>query len=58
MVQGRLAVATAEAETVVRRLLDHDATLSELEVQRAGLAEAFTEITRESESTDLSQEAA
>jgi ABC-2 type transport system ATP-binding protein len=56
--QGRLAIATAEAEAIVRRLLDNDAHLSELEVQRAGLAEAFTEITRESESTDLSQEAA
>lgn len=58
LVQGRLAIATAEAESVVRRLLDADSTLSELEVQRAGLAEAFTEITRESETTDLSQEAA
>jgi len=57
-VQGRLAIATAQAESVVRRLLDADARLSELEVQRAGLAEAFTEITRETESTDLSQEAA
>jgi ABC-2 type transport system ATP-binding protein len=58
VVQGRLAIATAEAESVVRRLLDADATLSELEVQRAGLAEAFTEITRDSEANDLSQEAA
>ena len=58
LVQGRLAIATAEAESVVRRLLDADAQLSELEVQRAGLAEAFTEITRETESTDPSQEAA
>jgi ABC-2 type transport system ATP-binding protein len=58
LVQGRLAIATAEAESVVRRLLDTDANLSELEVQRAGLAEAFTEITRDTESTDRSQEAA
>jgi ABC-2 type transport system ATP-binding protein len=57
-VQGHLAIATAEAESVVRRLLDADANLSELEVQRAGLAEAFTEITRETGSTDISQEAA
>ena len=47
--QGRLHVTTAEAETVVRRLLDADPQLSELEVRRAGLAEAFTELTREAE---------
>lgn len=45
----RLHVTTARAETVVRRLLDADPHLSELEVQRAGLAEAFTELTREAE---------
>ncbi|MGC1547703.1 MAG: ABC transporter ATP-binding protein [Rhodanobacter sp.] len=43
----RLRITTANAETVVRRLLDADPALSELEVQRAGLAEAFTELTRE-----------
>lgn len=47
--QGRLHISTAEAETVVRRLLNADPQLSELEVQRAGLAEAFTELTREAE---------
>jgi ABC-2 type transport system ATP-binding protein len=36
-------------EKVLRRLLDADPALSELEVRRAGLAEAFTELTRESE---------
>jgi ABC-2 type transport system ATP-binding protein len=51
----RLVVSTTQAETVVRRLLTIDAELSELEVQRAGLAEAFTEITRDS---DAVQEAA
>jgi ABC-2 type transport system ATP-binding protein len=45
--QGRLHVTTEAAEAVVRRLLDADPHLSELEVQRAGLAEAFTELTRE-----------
>jgi len=44
---GRLEVCTEAAESVVRRLLDADPALSELEVLRAGLAEAFTEITRE-----------
>ena len=42
-------MSTAHAEALVRRLLDADATLSELEVQRAGLAEAFTELTRDTE---------
>ncbi|HET6554288.1 MAG TPA: ABC transporter ATP-binding protein [Dyella sp.] len=44
---GRLEVRTEAAESVVRRLLDADPALSELEVLRAGLAEAFTEITRD-----------
>ena len=47
----RLHITTAEAETVVRRLLDADAQLSELEVQRAGLAEAFTELTRDADAS-------
>ena len=56
--QGRLHIATVEAEAVVRRLLAADAALSDLEVQRAGLAEAFTEITRESDAGDIAREAA
>ncbi|HEV2622614.1 MAG TPA: ABC transporter ATP-binding protein [Frateuria sp.] len=44
---GRLHVTTAAAEVVVLRLLQNDAYLRELEVQRAGLAEAFTELTRD-----------
>jgi ABC-2 type transport system ATP-binding protein len=47
----RLHITTAHAETVVRRLLDADAQLSELEVQRAGLAEAFTELTRDADAS-------
>jgi ABC-2 type transport system ATP-binding protein len=43
----RLEIVTDAAEPVVRRLLLEDASLAELEVRRAGLAEAFTEITRE-----------
>ncbi|WP_329741064.1 ABC transporter ATP-binding protein [Dyella sp. A6] len=46
-VDGHLQIATAQAEAVVRRLLDADPALGELEVQRAGLAEAFTELTRD-----------
>jgi ABC-2 type transport system ATP-binding protein len=45
----RLHITTAEAEAVVRRLLDADPQLRELEVQRAGLAEAFTELTRDAD---------
>ena len=40
----RLVVGTAEP--VVRRLLEADPQLHELEVQRAGLADAFLELTR------------
>lgn len=43
----RLRISTSAPENVVRRLLDADVSLSELEVQRAGLAEAFTALTRE-----------
>ena len=45
----QLHISTAAAEAVVRRLLDVDSGLSELEVQRAGLAEAFTELTRDAD---------
>jgi len=41
-----LIVAT-DADAVVRRLLAADAQARDLEVQRAGLAEAFTELTQE-----------
>jgi ABC-2 type transport system ATP-binding protein len=47
----RLHISAADAETVVRRLLAIDPHLSELEVQRAGLAEAFTELTRDGAET-------
>ncbi|HJT97584.1 MAG TPA: ABC transporter ATP-binding protein, partial [Rhodanobacteraceae bacterium] len=43
----RFEIVTEAAESVVRRLLSADQRLSELEVQRAGLAEAFVEITQE-----------
>ena len=41
-----LDIATARPEDVLRQLLDADPRLSALEVRRAGLAEAFTELTR------------
>ena len=43
---GRTAITATDAEAVVRRLLD-DPTLADLEVRRAGLSEAFAELTQE-----------
>jgi ABC-2 type transport system ATP-binding protein len=45
-----LHITAGNAEEVVRRLLAEDAQLQELEVRRAGLAEAFTELTQEAAS--------
>jgi ABC-2 type transport system ATP-binding protein len=45
----RLCLGTDAAEALLRRLLSADATLSALEVQAAGLADAFTELTADSE---------
>jgi ABC-2 type transport system ATP-binding protein len=42
----RLEIVTNSAEATVRRLLHEDAVLAELEVRRAGLAEAFVELAR------------
>jgi len=42
-----LHIVASDAEGVVRRLLAADCELRELEVRRAGLAEAFTELTQE-----------
>lgn len=46
----RLQIQAIKAEAVVRRLLAADQGLSELEVRRAGLSEAFTELTQETAS--------
>jgi ABC-2 type transport system ATP-binding protein len=46
---GRLHAITHDAETVLRRLLDADPAIRDIEVRRAGLAEAFTEITNRQE---------
>jgi ABC-2 type transport system ATP-binding protein len=45
----QLRITAGNAEDVVRRLLAADQHLQELEVRRAGLAEAFTELTHEAE---------
>jgi ABC-2 type transport system ATP-binding protein len=55
---GRLWLSTGSAEALVRRLLAADATLDQLEVHRAGLAEAFTELTRAAEAPTETREAA
>ncbi|MFZ7095912.1 ABC transporter ATP-binding protein [Luteimonas dalianensis] len=45
----RIEIVAEAAEPVVRRLLDADPTLQDLEVLRAGLADAFIHITSEQE---------
>jgi ABC-type multidrug transport system ATPase subunit len=44
---GTVHVTASDAESVVRKLLDADAALKNLEVKQATLAEAFTELTKE-----------
>jgi ABC-type multidrug transport system ATPase subunit len=44
---NRLQITASDAETVVRRLLAADEQVRDLEVRQAGLAEAFTELTKE-----------
>jgi ABC-2 type transport system ATP-binding protein len=43
-----LVIQTQDAETITRRLLNEDPGLEQLEIKRAGLAEAFVELTKES----------
>ena len=45
--QQRLHITASDSEDIVRRLLAADPHVRELEVRRAGLAEAFTELTQE-----------
>jgi ABC-type multidrug transport system ATPase subunit len=45
--QQRMQITANNAEDLVRRLLAADAELESLEVRRAGLSEAFTELTQE-----------
>lgn len=45
--RGRLQITAANADTVVKQLVLANADFRELEVHRAGLAEAFTELTQE-----------
>ena len=48
----RLQVSSSQVEAVVRRLLDADPLLSALEVQPAGLGEAFTALTDDTTATE------
>ena len=43
----RIQITATDAEAVVRRLLEADSSLRDLEVRQAGLTEAFTELTKE-----------
>lgn len=45
----RLCLATEHAELLLRRLLAQDASLSQLEVRAAGLAEAFADLTSDAQ---------
>jgi ABC-type multidrug transport system ATPase subunit len=45
--ERRLRISTTQAEAVVRRLLAADWSITDLEVRRAGLADAFAELTKE-----------
>jgi ABC-2 type transport system ATP-binding protein len=51
----RLSITTPDAEAVVRRLLAADPKLADLEVRRAGLSEAFAELTQEPAPMELGQ---
>jgi ABC-2 type transport system ATP-binding protein len=44
---GRLEITVVDGEDVLRRLLASDRSIRDVEVRRAGLAEAFVAITRE-----------
>ena len=47
----RLQITTREAERLLQRLFREDPSLSDIEVRRAGLAEAFTELTNDNQET-------
>jgi len=46
--RDRMQISTRDAEALLVRLFREDPQLSDIEVKRAGLAEAFTELTNES----------
>lgn len=52
--RDRILISTHNAEAVLARLFREDPDLKDIEVRRAGLAEAFTELTNENKSGSLS----
>lgn len=56
--QGRLQLRTEQAETVVRRLLNQDPSLTELEVCALGLEDAFLHLTQGDVHTQPQEQAA
>jgi ABC-2 type transport system ATP-binding protein len=52
--RDRLKISTRSAEVVLTRLFGADPGLQDIEVRRAGLAEAFTELTTETKQEKLS----
>jgi ABC-2 type transport system ATP-binding protein len=52
--RDRMQITTRSAEALLVRLFREDPQLSDIEVKRAGLAEAFTELTNESKQEALS----
>jgi ABC-2 type transport system ATP-binding protein len=49
MERDRMQITTRSAEPLLQRLFREDPALSDIEVRRAGLAEAFTELTSENQ---------
>jgi ABC-type multidrug transport system ATPase subunit len=45
--RDQLHITASKAEAIARRLLNTDETIQDMEIQRAGLADAFTELTQE-----------
>jgi len=45
--RNQLHITASNAEPIARRLLNTDETIQDMEIQRAGLADAFTELTQE-----------
>jgi ABC-2 type transport system ATP-binding protein len=50
--RDRLRISTRSAEAVLVRLFGADPALQDIEVRRAGLAEAFTELTTEAKNEE------
>jgi ABC-2 type transport system ATP-binding protein len=47
--RDRLQITTRAAEALLQRLFREDPDLSDIEVKRAGLAEAFSELTNDNQ---------